>query len=49
MSVIITLEIEVDDELADPDHSTGLTVAGYDQLSDAINSVGSINSGPSRN
>lgn len=43
----ITVTIEVDEALSDPDHDTGLTEEGYERLFEAVlHSVGEIASGP---
>lgn len=46
MSTTISIEIEVDDEYADPDHSTGMTNEGYEKLMSAIASFGDVVAGP---
>lgn len=46
MSTTISLEIEVDDEYADPDHSTGLNEEGYEALTAFVSGIGVINEGP---
>lgn len=35
----ICIVVEVDEEIADPQHSSGLTRQAYEQLTDAITSV----------
>jgi hypothetical protein len=40
MNVVIVIEVE--DESADPDDSTGLTESAYDTIMDAIGSIGSL-------
>lgn len=45
---IINLEIEVDDEFVDFDHASGLTEEGHEALTDAVNRIGMIHSGPTR-
>lgn len=44
----VTITIEVDDEFADPNHSSGLTEAGHDALFNAVNSVGTVADGPTK-
>lgn len=46
MATHITIEIELDDEHVDPADGTGMTEEAYEQFVDAINSFGSIVSGP---
>lgn len=48
MATKIQLTIEVDDEYADPEHPSGLTEAGFEALSDAIVSIGTIADGPDK-
>jgi hypothetical protein len=38
MKVIITMNL--DDEFADPEHPTGVTEAGYDQITDLLGTMG---------
>lgn len=38
MKIIITMDL--DDEYADPGHSTGVTAEGYDKLDALLNQVG---------
>ena len=42
----VRIEIDVDEEYADESHSSGLTEEGSEALIDAINSVGTVASGP---
>ena len=44
----ITIEIELDEEIADDDHSTGMTVQGYEALVSDLAGYGEIVSGPNR-
>ena len=47
MSVKIRLVIELDDEWADPQHSTGMNDVGYEQIMNDIgNKYGTIVEGP---
>ncbi|URM87309.1 hypothetical protein SEA_ANTUNA_46 [Microbacterium phage Antuna] len=44
----IQIEIEVDDEFDDPTHEMGITDEGFEALTDAVNAVGVITSGPTK-
>lgn len=44
----ITVTIELDDELSDPDDDTGLTEDAFNYFMDAINEFGEIVDGPNR-
>lgn len=48
MTVQIRVTIEVDEELADSDHASGLTEEGHETLMDSIMSVGVVVAGPER-
>jgi len=37
----VTIEINIDDELADPDHDTGLSEQTYDEVMQALMPLGS--------
>lgn len=46
MSTEVTIRIEVDDEYADPNNSTGMTEEGFELFSELINRVGVLIEGP---